>query len=106
MTKEAKPEKLQKPTVFDDKSTGLKCLTLIIVAILGTMAFVVYLLPTNASTNAMVLALTNIISSAVGGIVGIVTGSKWAVNNPQPRKPGLVIENVTEPEKIKDAIIS
>jgi hypothetical protein len=113
MTKQAQP-KMQKPTVFDDKSTGLRCLTIIVVANLGTMAYLAYALPNSATTNALTLALTNIISTAVGGIVGIVTGTKWAVRQgnqngqeaafdppvteespqPDPKKPQKII-NVT-----------
>lgn len=74
-----KPVKPIKPRVFDDKSTGLKCLTFIIVAMLFAMVVMAKMLPESETTNVLILALVNIVATAVGGIVGIVTGSKWAV---------------------------
>ena len=76
MEKAIKP---MKPRVFDDKNTGLKCLTFIICAMLVAMVVMAKMLPEGETTKVLILALVNIVATAVGGIVGIVTGSKWAV---------------------------
>ena len=67
--------------VFDDKSTGLRCLTLIIIVMTVAVMFVFWMAPNGNTSSIVLAAMLQIITGAVGGIVGMVTGSRRVVRS-------------------------
>ncbi len=74
-----------KPQVFDDKATGLRCLTLIVIIQTIAICFIAWKLPTNPNTGIIIAAMGNVVTGCTGGIIGVITGQRWAVGNKTPQ---------------------
>lgn len=97
----AKLSKADKPQVFDDKATGLRCLTLIVIIQTVAICFIAWKLPNGTNTAIIIAAMGNVVTGCTGGIIGVITGQRWSVKR-RMASGGAVVTNVVNTDGIEE----